>query len=92
MSMPFIVDGPEIKHARQAEFVLIGGSAEVQDLGYLTSKSWRMYWATENDVNVQITEIEGSGWVLEGLPSLSPIYPPLDLYNCELAAHKYTET
>jgi hypothetical protein len=92
MSRPFIVASPEIKHKRQAEFVLIGGSAEVQDLGYFTSKTWSMFWATEAEVNNQITDIVGSGWVLDGEPSLTPIYPTLDLYNAEISAHKHTET
>lgn len=92
MSRPFVVDSPEIKYPRLAEFVFIGGSAETQHLGYRTSKSWRMFWATETEVNTKITEIIGSGWVMEGEPSLSPIYPPLDLYNAELTAHKHTET
>lgn len=92
MSRPFTVDGPEIKRLRQAEHVFIGGSAEIQELGHFTSKSWRMFWATEAEVNTKITEIVGSGWVLEGDPSISPIYPPLDLYNASIEAHKHTET
>lgn len=92
MSRPFVVDSPEIKRLRQVEFVLVGGSAEIQELGYYTSKSWKMFWATEAEVNTKITEVTGSGWVLEGDPSMSPIYPPLDLYNAEISAHKHTET
>lgn len=90
MSRPFVVDGPEITYTRQAEHVCIGGTAEVQQLGMYTSKNYRMFWATEAEVNAKIVEIVDDGWVLDGEPNLSPIYPPLDLYNCEIAAHKHT--
>lgn len=92
MSRPFIVEGPEIKYKKQAEHVLIGGNSAVQDLGYYTSKSWRMFWATEDEANAQITSIETGGWVLDGEPSLTPIYPPLDIYDVSITAHKYTST
>lgn len=92
MSRPFIVSGPEIKHKRQAEFVLVGGDSEVQDLGYLSTKQWRMFWATEAEVNAQIISILDSGWVLDGEPNLTPIYPPLDLYNADVSAHKHTSS
>lgn len=92
MSRPFTVAGPEITYIRQAEFVLIGGSSEVQQLGTYTSKNYRMFWATEAEVNAKIVEIIDDGWVLDGDPNLSPIYPPLDLYNAEIAAHKHTES
>jgi len=92
MSRPFITDTPEIKTKRQAEHVLIGGDSEVQDLGYYTSKQSRMFWATEAEVNAQIVAIQAAGWVLDGEPSLTPIYPPLDLFNVELSYHKHTST
>lgn len=91
MSRPFVVAGPEISYTRQAEFVLVGGNSEVQELGEYTSKNWRMFWATEAEVNAQIVSIINDGWVLDGEPNLSPIYPPLDLYNAEILAHKHTE-
>lgn len=91
MSRPFISPSPEIKHKRQAEHVLIGGSAAIQDLGYYTTKSWRMFWATEDEISAQITEIIGSGWVLDGEPSLTPIYETLDIYDCSITAHLNTE-
>ena len=92
MSRPFITDTPEIKHKRQAEHVLVGGGSTVQNLGYYTSKQWRMFWATEAEVNAQIVAIQAAGWVLDGEPSLTPIYPPLDIFNAELSAHKHTSS
>lgn len=90
MATPFIVEGPEITHKRQAEFVLVGGTSTTQILGNFTSKGWRMFWATEAQANAKIVEVQNAGWVLEGEPSLTPIYPPLDLYNVEIKGHKYT--
>ncbi len=90
MSRPFTVEGPEVSYTRQVEFVLVGGGAEVQELGDFTSKNWRMFWATQAEVTAQIESIIGDGWVLDGGPSLSPIYPPLDLYNATIEAHKHT--
>ena len=89
---PFITSSPEIKTKRQAEHVLIGGGSEVQDLGYYTSKSWRMFWATEAEVNAQIVSIQAAGWVLDGEPSLTPIYAPLDLFDASIEAHRHTSS
>lgn len=90
MSRPFVVESPEIVHKRQAEHVLVGGDAEVQDLGHYTSLATKMFWATEAEVNAKIIEMQDSGWVLDGEPSMTPIYPPLDLYNMETTAHRHT--
>lgn len=90
MSMPFIVEGPEIVWKRQSEFVLVGGTSEIQILGNFTSKTWKMFWATEQEVEDKVVEIQNAGWVLEGEPSLTPIYAPLDCYNAEISAHKHT--
>lgn len=90
MAMPFIVEGPEIIGKRQSEFVLIGGTSTIQILGNFTSKVWKMFWATEAQVNAKVVEIQNAGWVLDGEPGLTPIYPPLDIYNCEIKAHKHT--
>ncbi len=90
MSMPSIVEGPEIVWKRQSEFVLVGGTSEIQILGNFTSKSWRMFWATAQEVQDKVAEIQGGGWVLDGEPGLTPIYPPLDCYNATIRAHKHT--
>lgn len=90
MGMPFIVSSPEITHQRQSEFVLIGGNSETQILGNYTSKNWKMFWATELQVNAKVVEIQAAGWILDGEPGMTPIYPPLDCYNCEIHAHKHT--
>lgn len=90
MSMPFVVEGPEIVWERQSEFVLVGGASEIQILGSFTSKTWKMFWATEQEVQDKIAEVQGAGWVLDGDPSLTPIYQPLDCYNAEINAHKHT--
>lgn len=90
MGMPFIVEGPQVEWKRQAEFVLVGGNSETQILGKYTSKSWRMFWATEAEINAKVVEVQNDGWVLEGGPSLTPIYAPLDCYDATITAHKHT--
>lgn len=92
MSMPFIVEGPETTWKRQSEFVLVGGTSEIQILGKFTLKAWKMFWATEQQIENKVAEIQNAGWVLDGEPSLTPIYPPLDIYNCEIRVHKHTAT
>ena len=92
MAMPFVVEGPEIKRERQGEHVLIDGSAEIQSLGYYTTRSRRLFWATESQVQTHVNAVIGSGWVIDGNPSMTPINPPLDLYNAELTFHMYTAT
>jgi hypothetical protein len=90
MSRPFVVDSPEITHIRQAEHVFVGGNAALQNLGNYTSKTIKMFWATAAEINTQITAIHGSGWALDGEPSVTPIYLTLDIYNAELSMHKHT--
>lgn len=90
MAMPFIVEGPETTWKRQSEFVLIGGTSETQILGNFTSKVWKMFWASAAEVNAKVLEIQNDGWILDGEPGLTPIYPPLDIYNAELRVHKHT--
>lgn len=90
MSRPFVVESPEISHIRQAEFVYVGGCSEIQELGNYTSKTIKMFWATAAEVNAKVIEIQSDDWVLDGEPSLAPIYMPLDLYNAEFTMHKHT--
>lgn len=98
MSRPFVVEGPELKILRQVAVPIIDGGQVVQKLGYLVRKPWKMFWATESEIEAKISEIQGSAipgsgpWVLEGDPSITPIYPPLDLYNVELNFIMYTPT
>lgn len=88
--MPFVVESPEVIHKRQLEFVLIGGNSEVQLLGNYTSKTYKMFWASESEVNAKVAAVQALGWVLDGEPGMIPIYPPLDYYNATFKAHKHT--
>lgn len=92
MGMPSIVEGPQVYWRRQAEFVLVGGNSEIQILGTYISKSWRMFWANTTQINDKILEIQNEGWVLEGGPSLTPIYAPLDCYDAIITAHKHASS
>ena len=92
MARPFIVIGPVLKIQRQNIVPLLDGSQVVQSLGYIWRGPLRMFWATKDEIEAQISAIQGSGWVLEGDPSPTPIYPPLDLYNVEASFIMYTST
>ena len=84
-----LVNGPEITQVRQSEFVLIDGSAEVQELGCITRKVIRIYWASSAEINAIIGSAQDEGWVLDGDVSPSAVQYPLDIYNTEIPVHKH---
>lgn len=92
MARPFVVAGPVLKILRQNVVPLLDGSQVVQSLGYIWRGPIKMFWATAAEIEAKIVEIQATGFVLEGDPSITPIYPPLDLFNAEMSFIYYSAT
>lgn len=87
MSYSKIVDGP-IRIPRIVEHPTLDGGAVLQKLGVRETVTYRYYWIMKEELQAELDGLLGQDWVLDGEPSLTPVVPPLDLYNATVKLHR----
>lgn len=82
-----LVDGP-IRIPRTVEHPTLDGGAVIQKLGVKETVTYRYYWITKEELQAELDSLLEQAWVLDGEPSLTPVAPPLDLYNANVKLHR----
>jgi len=96
MNYSKVID-PAFKVKRVNVVPLLNGSAVIQELGYIERKTYRFFWINASELEAEIENIQtieaGSGWAMEGEPSMAPVHEVIgDLFNVQINLHRFLES